>query len=319
MHEFEIIKKYFSKLSKLNKSALNLNDDVFFDKKRGLVISIDTYNEGSHFLDFKSPDLVIKKILRSSLSDLVCKGVCPKFYFISGSRNKKTFSKKNLSKISVSLKQEQKKYGIFLSGGDTTFSNRLSFSITSVGFSKKVIYRNKTKYNDDIYVTGNIGDSFVGLKILQNKIRTSKKIKDYFVKKYYEPEIQINLTKELFKFANSSIDVSDGLIDDLEKMINRQKLSYKLYEDKVPISKTLLNYLKKNNLNKSRFISNGDDYQILFTANPSKSRIIIAASKKLGVKISKIGKITSNYHKSIVIDQKGEKLLVKNKGYKHQF
>ena len=82
MHEFEIIKKYFSKLSKLNKSALNLNDDVFFDKKRGLVISIDTYNEGSHFLDFKSPDLVIKKILRSSLSDLVCKGVCPKFYFI---------------------------------------------------------------------------------------------------------------------------------------------------------------------------------------------------------------------------------------------
>ncbi len=77
---------------------------------------------------------------------------------------RKHFTKKNLSKISLSLQQEQNKYGIFLCGGDTTFSNKLSFSITSIGFSKKIIYRNKAKYNDDIYVTGNIGDSFVGLK-----------------------------------------------------------------------------------------------------------------------------------------------------------
>jgi len=96
MHEFELIKKYFSKLSKFNKSSLNLNDDVFFDKKKNLVISIDTYNLGSHFLDFKKPDLVIKKIIRSSISDLICKGVLPKFYFISGSGNRKTFSKTNL-------------------------------------------------------------------------------------------------------------------------------------------------------------------------------------------------------------------------------
>ena len=54
MHEFELIKKYFSKLSKINKSALNLNDDVFFDRKKGLVISIDTYNEKTHFINFKT-------------------------------------------------------------------------------------------------------------------------------------------------------------------------------------------------------------------------------------------------------------------------
>ena len=64
MHEFELIKNYFSKISKKNKSALNLNEDVFFDKKRGVVISVDTYNIGTHFINFKSPDLVIKKILR---------------------------------------------------------------------------------------------------------------------------------------------------------------------------------------------------------------------------------------------------------------
>ena len=217
MHEFDLIKRYFLKLSKFNKSSLSLNDDVFFDKKKSLVISVDTYNEGVHFLDFNKPDLVIKKILRSSISDLICKGVLPKYYFISGSGNKKTFTHKNLSKISTSLKKEQNKYGIFLCGGDTTFSNKLSFSITSVGYSKNIIYRNKAKYNDDIYVSGNLGDSFVGLKILQKQIETNKKLKNYFVKKYFEPEIQIKLAKELLKFANSSIDISDGLIDDLKK------------------------------------------------------------------------------------------------------
>ena len=319
MHEFDLIKKYFSKLSRLNKGSLDLNDDVFFDKNKSLVISIDTYNEGVHFIDFKKPDLVIKKILRSSISDLVCKGVSPKYYFISGSGNKKTFTKKNLSKISNSLKQEQNKYGILLCGGDTTFSNKLSFSITSVGYSKTIVYRNRVKLNDDIYVTGNLGDSYVGLQILQNKIKTTKKLKNYFIKKYFEPEIQIKLTRKLLKFANSSIDISDGLIDDLEKMMNKQKLSYKILEEKIPISNNLFNYIKKNNLKKTDFISNGDDYQILFTASADKSRIISSTSKKLGIKISKIGKIGLNNKKSLIINQKGEHLLIKKQGYKHQF
>jgi len=319
MHEFDLIRKYFSKLSKFNKYSLDLNDDVFFDKKKSLVISIDTYNEGTHFLDFKKPELVIKKIIRSSISDLICKGVLPKYYFISGSGNKKTFTHKNLSKISISLKQEQDRYGIFLCGGDTTFSNKLSFSITSVGYSKNIVYRNKAKYNDDIYVSGNLGDSFIGLKILQNKIKTNKKLKKYFVKKYFEPEIHIKLAKELLKFANSSIDISDGLIDDLRKMLNKQKLSYKIFEEKIPVSRNLNTYLKTNNLKKLNFISNGDDYQILFTAGVDKSRIIKSTSKKLGIKISKIGKIRRINEKPVIIDKKGQLLLIKSSGYMHQF
>ena len=232
---------------------------------------------------------------------------------------KKHSQKKNLSKISKSLTQEQNKYGILLCGGDTTFSNKLSFSITSVGYSKNIVYRNKVKLNDDIYVTGNLGDSYVGLQILQNKIKTTKKLKKYFIKKYFKPEIQIKLTRNLIKFANSSIDISDGLIDDLKKMMNKQKLSYKILEEKIPISNNLLNYLKKNNFKKTDFVSNGDDYQILFTASADKSRIISSTSKNLGIKISKIGKIGLNNKKSLIINQKGQHLLIKKQGYKHQF
>ena len=319
MHEFELIKNYFSKLSKSNKSSLNLNDDVFFDKSNKLVISVDTYVEGTHFINFKNPDLVIKKIIRSSISDLICKGVQPKYYFISGSGNNKSFSSSNLIKISKSLKQEQKKYNIFLSGGDTVWSNKLSFTITSVGFSKKIIFRNNAKLNDDIYVTGSLGDSYAGLKILKRNINTISDLKNYFKNKYYLPNVPFKLTKKLLSFANTSIDISDGLIADLEKLINKQKLSYKLDLASIPISKNLSKFLILKKLSKISYISQGDDYQILFTANPSKSRIISKTAKSLGIKISKIGKICIASQKSEIIDEKGKKIDVNLKGFYHKF
>ncbi len=319
MHEFELINKYFSKLSFNNKSSLNLNDDVFFDKSKKLVVSVDTYIEGIHFVNFKNPDLVIKKILRSSISDLICKGVRPKYYFISGSGNKNSFTKKNLSMISKSLNKEQKKYSIFLCGGDTTFSKKLSFTITSVGFSNKIVFRNKAKLNDDIYVTGNLGDSFVGLKVLEKKINLNKTLSKYFKNKYYHPNLQINITKKLLSMANTSIDISDGLVADLEKLINNQKLSYKLFLNNIPVSKNLNKLINSKIFQKKIFLSSGDDYQILFTASPEKNRIIFKTSKSLGIKISKIGKICNYKEKSQIIDEKNKKIALNYKGYFHKF
>ena len=319
MHEFELVNNFFSKLSKHNISAIGLNDDVFFDKKKKIVISVDTYNINTHFVNFKSPDLVIKKILRSSISDLICKGVKPKFYFISGSGNKKNFTKKNLLKISKSLKKEQKKYDINLSGGDTTFSSKLSFTITSLGYSNDIVYRNRSKLNDDIYVTGNLGDSFIGLQILKGKIKINKKMSNFFIKKYYEPDLQFKFITNLLKIANTSIDISDGLIDDLKKMINRQNFSFHIFENKIPLSKNLNQLIKIKKFKKINIISKGDDYQILFTASPIKSRIIKKISKNTGVKITKIGKIISGKNRSKIISTKDKQIEAKNKGYIHRF
>jgi len=319
MHEFELIRNYFQKLSKKSPSSLNLNDDVFFDKKRELVISVDTYIEGNHFIDFKMPDLVIKKIIRSSISDLICKGVQPKYYFISASGNKNSFSKINLKKISKSLSAEQNKYKIYLSGGDTVFSDKLSFTITSVGFAKKIIYRNNAKINDDIYVTGNIGNSYLGLLILKNKLKVSKLHKDFFVNQYFKPDIHIKLVEHLKKFAHTSIDVSDGLLTDLEKLINVQKLSYKVDLENIPVSKYFKEVLRKKNLLKIQHISNGDDYQILFTASKNKRRIIELISSNFKIKITKIGIIQNIDKQSSIIDHKGSKISLKNKGYFHNF
>ena len=319
MHEFDLIKNFFQKLSKKSSSSLNLNDDVFFDKKNKLVISVDTYIEGTHFLDFRKPDLVIKKIIRSSLSDLVCKGVQPKYYFISGSGNKKTFSKSNLLKIIKSLNQEQNKYKILLSGGDTVFSNKLSFTITSIGFAKDIVYRNRAKINDDIYVSGNLGDSFLGLLVLKNKVKVNNTLAKYFIDQYFMPNIQLKLVDQIKKFASTSIDISDGLLADMDKLINSQKLSYKIDLKKIPISNNLTKLLNLKKLPKIKFISNGDDYQVLFTASKNKSRIIKMISSRYRIKLTKIGSIQSISKKSCLIDGKNKIINLKTKGYFHQF
>ena len=319
MHEFELIKNYFQKLSKKSPSALNLNDDVFFDKKNKLVVSVDTYTEGNHFIDFKKPDLVIKKVIRSSISDLICKGVKPKYYFISGSGDKKSFSKSNLSKISKSLNQEQNKYKISLNGGDTVFSNKLSFTITSIGFANDIVYRNKAKINDDIYVSGNLGDSYLGLLVLKNKFKLDHRLKKYFTNQYFMPDIQLKLVDQIKKFANTSIDISDGLLADLDKMINVQKLSYKIYLKDIPVSNNLKKVFDLKKLAKIDYISNGDDYQVLFTASKNKRRIIKKIASNCRVKLTKIGSTHSISKKSSIVDDKNSKINLKNKGYFHKF
>jgi len=308
MNEFEIIDKYFSKLTKNNRGSFNLKDDIFYDYNKKIAISVDTYVDKIHFMNFKHPNLVIKKCLRSSLSDLICKGVNPKYYFIASAGNSKHFTKINLSKISKALKSEQKKFSIKLSGGDTTYSNTLSFTFVVIGYSTTLpVLRNGAKLNDDIYITNTVGDAFLGLYI----IKKNKKILNhkYFVNSFYLPNIPYKFGKKMCLFANAAIDISDGLFQDINHLMENSKFAYDLDLNKIPISVNLAKYLKKNNKKKKSFVSNGDDYQILFTAKKNKSNLIKRIAKKTNTLITKIG----------VIKKQNIKKTIKNQGYIHKF
>ena len=320
MNEFSVIKKYFSNLSKNNRGSFDLSDDIFFDYKKKVGISIDSYVEGTHFLNFKNPNLVIKKALRGAISDLICKGLIPKYYFMSCSGNKKHLTQANLAKINLALKQEQKKYNIFLAGGDTSYSNTLSITVSVVGYSKKSpVLRSGAKVNDDIYITNTIGDAFVGLKLLKGKIKLSKKNSDYFVRKFYLPILPIKFSKRIHLFANSAIDISDGFFQDLQHILSRSNLSSKIFKNKIPISSYLNSYLIRTKKNKLNFISNGDDYQILFTASKKMRHLIKKISKSTSTKVSIVGivknKSISKNTKSTVEKFKFPKKL----GYIHNF
>ncbi len=291
MNELEII-NHLKKIVN-NSYSHNLNDDVFFDKKKLLVISIDTYNENIHYIDFKNPKLVIKKAIRSSISDIISKGANPKFLLISFSGTKDDFSKKKIKTIIKSIDEEQKKYKFSLVGGDTVSSKKTSFTICAIGYSKKIIRRSECNLNDDIYLTGNIGDSFVGLCFLKKKIKSSSKIKKYFINSYFKPNLSFGFHNELNKFASSSMDVSDGLLLDLKKLIGNKKLGYILDFNVLPRSNYFNQLEKKNKISAKKFLFNGDDYQILFTSKKKHRKIINKYAKKWNQKITRIGYITS--------------------------
>ncbi len=299
-------------------AALNLNDDVFFDKKKLLVASIDTYNEDVHYINFKFPNRIIKKVIRSSISDIISKGVDPKFLLISFSGSNKNFNKKNIKLISNSIREEQKKYNFSLVGGDTTFSKKSSFTICVFGYSKKIIKRDNYLINDDIYITGYIGDSSVGLDILKNKIKLPFKHKAYFVDRYFEPKLAFGFHRELSKFANSSMDISDGLLIDLKKLIGRKKKGFIINLDTLPISPKLKLLLKKKKLNLNNYIFNGDDYQILFTSKIKNRDKIIQFSKKWNQKITMIGTIAGTRGNYLKFNDKLNK-IVDYHGYIHDF
>ena len=318
MHEFDLINNYFFKIAKKNKSALNLNDDVFFDKKKKLVASIDTYNESIHFPNFNRPDLIIKKVIRSSISDIISKGVDPKFILISFSGSKKHFCKNNINLILKSIKQEQKKYKFSLIGGDTTSSSKTSFTVCTFAYYNKIIKRINCFNNDDIYITGDIGDSSVGLSILKNKINVSRKIKNYFVDKYFKPKLAFGFHSELFKFANSSMDISDGLLIDLKKIIGNKKLGFILDFNKLPKSLYFNKLLKKKKISAKNHLFKGDDYQILFTAKRRYRKTILKYSNKWNQKITMVGTIIKSKANYMIFNNKIKKIK-QYQGYIHNF
>jgi len=317
--EFEIIKKYLKSLSLNNLGSLNLSDDIFYDNKKKFAISVDTYVQGVHFFDCRKPKNFLKKIIRSSISDLYCKGIEPHSYFLSLSLNKKLISHRWLKEVKKVLSSEQKKYGLTLAGGDTTFSSKFSATIIVLGdTTKKPVLRSTANIDDDLYTTGNIGDSFIGLNIIKKKFNFERK-NNFFKKMYYEPNIQKKIVPHLNKIASSSIDISDGFLQDLRHLCINSKCGAVIDLSLLPLSQQMKDLLKSNKINLQEVFSNGDDYQILFSSNSSKRSYIKSLSKKLNIKISRVGYMKKK--RNIIIKNKllKIKIIEEKMGYTHNF
>ena len=105
----------------------------------------------------------------------------------------------------------------------------------------------------------------------------------------------------------------------MSKLINKQKLSFKIYANKIPISNNLEIYLKKYKIAKTKYLFNGDDYQILFTASKKNRSLIKSIAKKMNQKITIIGRINKSYKKNLILLDNKALNLSKFKGYSHKF
>ena len=315
MDEFSFISKYLTPLSGLG--SLDLTDDIaLLDPQHNYGFSTDTMVENIHFLPNTKPDDLAFRLISVSVSDLICKALTPKFYALNLTFPKQ-IEEKWLDNFSTGLKEAQKYYNIYLIGGDTTITDKnMVFTASVFGArAEKVILRNNAKINDDIWVTGNIGDAFLGLEISRKNLLLDN---EYLLSKYNRPVCHINLQKFLLNFANSALDISDGLIQDLEQLCSSSNCGASVNYDLIPLSKVAKNILNNYPKYKEKIINSGDDYEILFTSNEENKENIIKFSKEEKVQISYIGKIKSDNYVDI-LDSNNQSICVKNLGYKHIF
>ena len=322
MNEYEVIKKIFSPLSS-NNLSLNLDDDaaVLPDKKK-IVVGTDSIVEGDHFQkNEKNPSLIAKKLLRANLSDLASMCAEPFGYTLNLSLPNKLKEKKLnrwIKLFAKGLKEDQLKYKLALIGGDTVVtSGPLILSITLFGYKKKkLIKRSNAKLSDDIYVTGNIGDSGVGYKILLKKLSLNKKLNNFYIRKHKLPDPPVEFSKEIGRYINSATDISDGLLADLNNIILSSNCGAEINIEKIPFSKQTKELLNLNKINTNYLITCGEDYQLIFTAYKKNSKKIISLARKHLLKITKIGSILKK-KKLIVLDQNNKELSFKSLGFKH--
>ena len=290
-----IIDKYFKKLNFKKKGTFNFeNDGAYLELKNNnykISVTTDSISEDIDFFSDDDPKSIAQKITTVNLSDIFAMGAVPHSYLLNLFLPK--YVNENwLNLFSNHLKKIQGKYGFYLIGGDLSKSNKLVISSTFFGSINKnlEIFQNKFNYNDDILITGNIGESKIGLELLQKNISVNTNIKQYFIKKYLYPQ-PCNLGPLITNYINSMKDISDGLIGDLTEMLNNQYGAI-IKVNKIPLSvntKKILNISK--NFKIEDLLNAGDDYGLIIISNQKYRNKILSIAKKINVKISCIGKI----------------------------
>ena len=188
-----IVNKYLSILNFNKKGTYNFKNDAAYiqlHKTKKLVVTSDSISENIDFFKGDDPKSIANKITTVNISDLSAMGANPYCYalniFIP-----KYIDNEWVNMFTHELFKIEKKYNFYLIGGDLSKSNNLAISSTFFGFNSSniIVKQNYLNLNDDIWITGNLGDSYIGLQILQNKITINDdKLKNYFLKKYYYPK-----------------------------------------------------------------------------------------------------------------------------------
>ena len=309
--EFEIIQRHFNKKTK--HTILGIGDDaaiIKIQKNYEMVISSDMLVENIHFLKKTDPSHLGWKSLAVNLSDIASMGAKAKWATLSISLPKP--DQIWLKKFSQGFFKCAEKFGIDLIGGDTT-KGPLTISITIMGEIAKgqSLLRSGAKINDDIWVTGQLGNASMGLANLQGKIKLTPQLKTKCIKALEIPMPKVLFGLHLSKFANSCIDISDGLIQDLGHIIKNSKKGATIFLNQIPCD----DFIKTSK--KYHFALNGgDDYELLFTA-PLKNRAHIEKiAKETNTKISMIGSI-SNQRSIKIVNENGKLLSFSSKGFDH--
>lgn len=304
MNEFDIIGRYFAPLSL---DGL-INDAAVLDIPSGhqLVVSSDTLNAGTHFLKDANPADIAHKALRVNLSDLAAMGATPLAYQLNIAYPEKP-AKAWLQAFTGALAEDQQKFGIVCSGGDTTrIQGALSISITVMGTVEagQALIRTGAQPGDVIVLTGPIGDAWIGLKMLQEVIQVPDDDQAYFIDRYHRPApVFIKNTKHI----QAAIDISDGFLADLMHICEGSGVTAHVDARCIPFSDQALRLLDGGTVTLENLLTGGDDYQLILAVPEDKAA-------QYGTIVGRFSQGEPCVH---VLDRQGEKVDLKHTGWSH--
>jgi thiamine-monophosphate kinase len=319
MDEFDLIRKYFAPLA-TSPGADGLRDDVAEIGTLGggtrLIATKDAIVEGVHFLPSDPIDTVAQKLVRVNVSDIIAKGAKPDGCLLALVWPKDR-PVAQIGKFAEALGADLKHWGAHLLGGDTTSTDGpLTLSLTMFGKCgpRGPVRRAGANPGDDVWVTGTIGDGWLGLQAANGAFKKlSAKDRAFLVAKYRVPDPpSLALAELVAECASASIDISDGLVADAAHVAQASSVEITIDWMDVPIGEAGRGYLTNPKSDLTALLTGGDDYQTLFTA-PSTQRDAIRAS---GLSITRIGKVEEG--KGVrLIDASGAVLPVARTGWKH--
>ncbi len=294
MKEFAIIEHYFKQKTLSRPDVtLGIGDDcalLNMPQHQLLALSIDTLVEGLHFPVTTSAYDIGYKSLAVNLSDLAAMGAEPAWFTLALTMPKA--DENWLQEFSQGLFQLAQEYNLQLIGGDTT-RGPLTITIQIHGFipEKHALRRSGAKAGDRIYVSGFLGDAGLGLQIALGKIKVKADDEAYLLQRLNRPNPRVKLGLLLRNFATSAIDISDGLLADLEHILIASEVGATIRTLLIPLS----DELKRNTSADEALhlaLTAGDDYELCFTVPSEKEEELLTALKKENITCYCIGEIT---------------------------
>ncbi len=319
--EFGLIERIRKATPRGRGVRLGIGDDAAWVecKKNTLLVTSDLLIEGVHFnLRWTSFYCLGYKTLAVNLSDLAAMGGYPAYLLLSLGIPV-DFRAEDIEEFYRGIRSLASRAGVSLIGGDTNASRNFFISAFLAGYAPhRPITRCGGKVGDDIYVTGTLGDSALGLELLRKKkTRAKRKMTAYLLKRHRLPTARLKAGAVLARerLAKAMIDVSDGLLQDLGHVCQASKVGAVIWQEALPLSRAYR--LCAGNKGYLRALTGGEDYELLFCLRRRDRSRLDKVKKKLGVPVRHIGKCVSYREGIRVVDGKGEPLPISIKGHDH--
>ncbi len=297
--EFAIIARHFAPIAGPG-GLLLLDDAALIHPPPGhdLVITTDAIVTDVHFFSDDPPATIAQKALGVNLSDLAAKGADPCGFVLSLIIPGHT-QESWIAAFAAGLGTMARDFGCPLLGGDTVISaGPLTLSITAFGSLPQgsMVKRSGAQPGDRLFVSGTIGDAALGLKARRAAAAGTpwplcEDHQAFLDQRYLVPRPRNAMASNLRQYAHAAMDISDGFVGDLDKMISLAGVGADVQLDTMPLSVAARAAIRHDPALRDTALTGGDDYEVLAAIPPDAAKAFLAGCLAVGVQVTEIGRV----------------------------